>query len=588
MNICFCAFLFALIAIMFVPLFFKGHRFPMEIAETISNEIPIYTHKIHLNDDFVGVVVNKTHDACLDHFNYACNTGVSTLLQSINTHNEKCKRKIREEYIKQTPFYEKCTKFHQNRKEFTYTTMLSSTYYKDTLHILNSLDNHEKLESVLGKLFRIGIKVLFEVSYVYVGDLEDYVIQRAPKIASAKHHKAEVDAWKSFERTLLANFIRTSVDGVSLQDAIAMDNVFESTNGDIYRTEQYIGPFKFKDYLIEPTKTINYIESDLLSEFDNKKTLFSIDQWKNYLHVGIIYNILLRYRMGVPKVSETCVRQYEQLFPLGVCEHIKKMMDIDVYQIKGMFKSMRNGYIKWMTKNKYGHSATTVTATITRLNDLVLIVNDCWLKRDKTQKEYVLKMEQKNVNHTTQHTEYQDIIYDIFKSDISLYRNEDADRYLRNLDETFLTFSGGYNRYENSLTVSPGLVHFFMTEMSKDGCIFDSFMSCYFGHEIGHMIYRELMALEPNNIKFNSYLDTLRSVYGFEYFKEIVADSLGSEVAFEYIFKPRSEEDKKCFFLTCIKLWCKETSLRDHPPSKVREEIVVNTNKKEYNNLFCK
>lgn len=587
MNICCCILLFALIAIMFVPLLFKGHRYSFkDISITSSFSDAVYKHKIHLNDDLVAVVVNKTFDPCFDSFNYACKTGTETILDSINKHNKRLRQRIRDDYIRDTPFYTKCVKFHNTGKENA--QLLETMHYKEAMRLVNGLQDHERLEFVLGELFRMGIKILFESTFLDISNPEEFTIERAPKFASAATHLKDQEKWSLLEKRLLEEVTRTAFteQAPSVRDALDMEESFSDTNDETSKTnlENHKGQFKFREYLGRHYKSTMYIDTNLISEFETKKHIFTIQKWKNYLHIGVLYNLLLHYRVGLHNSEDTCIRQYEALFPFDVCHHVKDLMKIDIYYVKDVFKSIRNGFVDWIKKNAFKHKPSTIEAMSKRMSEVKLITDHCWLKRDETHKPFFLELENSIMKMDGEYTQ---IIYEVFRSDLSFYRNEHADKYLRNLEETFTTWNGYYNNKDNALIVPSGLIHFLSTEANKGGCIFEAFLSYFFGHELSHCVHRELLEKEPNNAPFNSYLDYLQSRYGRDFFKEVVADAIGSEVAFVYGFKKKDQKERECFFLTVTKIWCNDIAFSNHPTGSKRVKITIDVNRPAYNELFC-
>ena len=321
-----------------------------------------------------------------------------------------------------------------------------------------------------------------------------------------------------------------------------------------------------------------------------------------------------------PKI--VCMKQYEQLFPFHVCHMIRDKMNLDLSPVKNIFKNIKNSFSKFFSNDEILNEnlglrkdSKHVKKISELFSDLKMVVDHCWLFRDENKKNFFIQNEREIMewmNHKSfKENNYLEIIYHVFHYDegkILLYRNYNLDRTIRDLSETFLSWNAWYSPLSNTLFIPSGFVHFALKKLNSEECIFQSFVSTFITHEISHLIWNQLETqwkIEKELNKDNK--DDVHSLYQWnnimkemamfwkierdsKKFSELFADWLGDPIAYRSLFldsdeislnlghlngKPKQIHEKKCFFSTIFRLWCRDKCMKDHPCDRVRALISI-------------
>jgi hypothetical protein len=612
---------------------------PLDVDFT-SPHHPIYHVKSmhlnsHLKSDLINAMVNHSHDACAEPFDHACRMGrVKTIRESSEEHGRMLRLRVEEQHIGGSPFVRKCEAFHgsfgnSETSPALFQRIVSSRLFQEQWALLDeaSFRDASQLESILGTLLTYGTRALLEVSQALMKEGSDLRIQRSPPIASGFHceYAHRMRECSVREQKLLRHFIAylpSSVNGVAtlnLDKALQVDALFEwDPNADVNLdyTQQEIttttSAFRYDQYLeaswhhITPGKQSILANDDFMSILVSQRRMISLESWRNYLRISVLYHIMVHLRLGgtgapvsmlypTPESDSApltphslCIKQYEQLFPLHVCLHIKEVMRIDTYAIKQLFRRTKDAFVKWIRRDSERVLGTTPAYRAKmekKLMDVQIVADRCWMFQDESHRKFFFDMESsllswmQDERMSGESITYEDVVYHVFRHETRLlqFRNHYMDKYVRNLAETFVSWNGWYSRAENTLVLTSGFAHFVMTRLENDGCIAETVIPILMAHEITHELHWQ--AQEEGGVPslWLQLLERLKADYRIEsdgVVRELFSDWLGLQVAFS-IHQDSTVDAKLCFFRTCIKLWCTDNTRAGYVSDRDRASLCI-------------
>lgn len=630
-----------------------------------------YFPRNHLRSNTLPYISNQTYDPCNNPFEYMCHVGnkVESLQESTEKHNRELIEEIEKKEIATTNFVKACMEFHSiESPKDTIRKVLDSKLVIDQLKIIDSLKSYVDLERVLGELFQHGTRLLVSLTYSSMDEqsplhadrvVSPIALKRAPRILSGYHcresnHLEECIVREKKMLTMMLNHFYSET--LSMDDAMKLEESFPSYSDDwdgleVYTSKEFeeIDPivFRFREYLQKSTDTpLNVewknflVDTEFITQLHKTRHQFSIDKWKNYLKIGMLYQVMLHFRVGgsgmpaelifkdesahilTPKL--VCIKQYEQLFPFHVCHSIKKTMALDILPVKDLFRRIKSGFDRWLVREsestlKFKYKELVEQIRI-KLRDLKLVVDHCWLFRDENKKKFFNDFEDEILgwmNHRImKEGEYAEMIYHIFhhrddngNQNIMLYRNYRLDRKIRDLAQTFLSWSGWYSPLSNTLVIPSGFIHFALKSLEKDGCIFESYVSHMISHETSHMLWTDLQEQWRSEFASNQLYDVSITLREWNermkriandvklnrdstHFNELFADWVAYQVAYESLFiendpttpastiahlngRKKKLHEKKCFFSTMFRLWCRDKCMKNHPCDYTRAMMSI-------------
>ena len=624
----------------------------------------------HLRSNVLPYISNDTHDVCENPFENMCHVGkkVESLQESTEKYNEELIEEVERKELLQTDFVKTCIKFHSEKNQRgTIESVLKSRLVRSQFEIVDALKDHIQLENTLGQLFRFGTRLLISITYQSLDEesplhanriATPVSFKRAPRILSGYHcrNSGFVSECIQREKKILEMILKfVYSERLSIDNAMEIEAQFPSYSDDwngleVYSKEELeklnVEKFRFKEYLQRleesPFEWDNFlVDSEFVMEFQDIAKRNTIAQWKNYLKIGILYQVMLHLRIGgsgapaelifrddakqtsnqmlTPQI--VCIKQYEQLFPYHVCHAIKKTMALDTFPIKQIFRRIRTTYMQWIDKEAERtlgiRNKALVSIIKETLKDLQLVVDHCWLFRDESKKKFFDDFESEILewmNHQVfKEGDYIDIIHHILRqkiptdkegdkggNQIMMFRNYWLDRQLRDLVSTFMSWGGWYSPRANALVVPSGLVHFILKKLEKDHCISESFGSYFLSHETSHLVQNIIESQWKFELESKDYVisenDSLRLWNGKMsnlsqeshlhrdslHFSEFVADWLGIPVSYETLFlasgmdtKIPKRHEKRCFYATIFRLWCRDKCMNNHPCDRIRALMTI-------------
>ena len=369
-----------------------------------------------------------------------------------------------------------------------------------------------------------------------------------------------------------------------------------------------------------------------------------VEEWKNYLRATTVYYLMLHYRisgLGITSSSpldteSLCIRQFEQLFPFHVCHLIRKEMALDIMPIKQSFYMVRDQYRKWILNESqivFGWTPEVQKHVVNEVIDKIHLVADrCWLyhgndalRNHLVEKEdHLLKVFQEFAATAATSTEgiipiYEDMLHSIFhqshhKSQIPMethmmvYRNEYLNRYIRNLDETFMTWNAETAAEDNALVVMSGLIYFALKGVDPRSQLSTNLIRFMISHEIAHRIDRVTRSMSPPAVQ--SWQEVRRHIEQHVYpteresntllpdtqGKDVFADWMASKIVYSILEYPSrtdstykdSQEYKDSLismFRVLMKLWCTDINRPTHLDDHKRAMILYYTLETAYRKI---
>lgn len=571
---------FLIIIFFIITLYFT--KIPnVNLSTSMSNHIFNYDINIHHNPFISGFLYQSEYDPCKNYFEYSCQIGSTTIYDIMNENNHNLIKNIEESKIKPSYFYNYCQNFHNdiNKIKNIFDPEINKEYFK-YVDLINNI-NKNTLEDTILILTKIGIK---NINQIFI-DINGKIILRGGERIKLFYHDLK-----------LIEFIYNQQFN-NLNDF----NFFEEMNNDFYlkkETPIFIDNINNYNYLFNFTQIKDlsplYIDLNYFYYFKLKKEKYTIKQWIKYLRVSLIYYTLKRFKINEYNMFTTeniCIEQYKILFPLQTCRAIKnRLIDIDLKFINQITNNIKNLYLKWLDDNELEIEEIYINNAKIRLKNLEFFINECWVLNNGTDlKPYLTLLEENVINN---HTNYIDIINNLYNNEkYQLFHNsqnydDNSKLYSRDFISSFLTWSATYIYDKNIVIAGPGILYYIIKNEYEDSCVFKTLLGNVFGHEIFHLIYFEIY--NTNSIKFNKIKNYFINKNGIDSIYENLADLFGAYINSKN-FENLLENDKRCFFLSTIRVWCHHDSDNIHGNGFTRASIPFYFLKNKYENVFkCK
>jgi len=255
-------------------------------------------------------------------------------------------------------------------------------------------------------------------------------------------------------------------------------------------------------------------------------------------------------------------------------------MNINIYPIKQLILKLKDVYIEWLDKNDFGFENELIENSKRKFETLKIHINECWILENK---DHMSLIEEKVMINKT----YIDSISNLYQDKMfRLFRNDEVDYYNRDYVSILLVWNAWYDYTSNSVNIPPGLLNTPVNILKYESCAFKSYIGSVSAHELFHMIYLEIK--ETKSVKWKKFVTHMIDSYGETTLFENLADVIGVYSNYQ-IFISKRENERQCFFLTYIRLWCSNQRKSDHSSGKNRARMMFELLRHQYEGTFnCK
>lgn len=551
------------------------------------------TQPSHTSDTMIPLLRNSTHDPCKQPQQHACDIEGS-ISENIAIHNRKIVERIVNPIARTSKFYSSCTHFHENVMDSRVMQIVSTPEWIDQMNIISSLPSHEKLEVVFEQLRSYGVKSPFEISFTLQGYL--YIHRPFTPITPVKSsrypilmalHKASgfktdsfIHVGKTIEASLGPGDSTTAIR--SSNEIVGFD--LSAFIGNIYRVE-------YEKALKSLTGRIDLFT---LRHFSVKvRRSFTVEQWKEYLRFLVYMYAIRHYRLDSEfshDIDQLCIRQYKQLFPLSVCTTLRNEMEIpeDVLQY---ITKLRKSYIEYFEQNQFQFTRSSILVIKENIEKTQWYVNTCWMLPDfSIGFQDVIEMEKRYLNIVEGPSSiYLSIVSQIHTEKFfQSYRHDDDTLFIRDLGIRFATWEAWSSSNSKSIYVPPGFLHYIVTRMDLKSIAAKTHIGNGLAHEQLHQFSQYLSSNAVRSKEWTRFENHVSRVIPVGKLHENLADIIGTMVNYRTI-SPKDQRSKQVFFLTHLRLWCKNSEMSDHASGSLRVISPLILLHKEYEDAFqCK
>lgn len=534
------------------------------------------TVSLQFNPHIAHNVGNHSLDVCNSPYEFACQIEETPIPDLIFENNLKLLDKVIHKQLKSVNFMEKCALFHKNDLLTKRKLLLNTTLFKEYVHLIEN-SNMENLEHIFSLLHDKGIREPFRLLLLPTGEYEFSQSQMMKQM----HYDTVIDFVKLFK----GNHAKVEEN----YEVISKNINIEHLRYNIRNVKEVKDGTHFPlDYYLPLDQNILIDESMLLNFMSNLQR-FTIDQWKDYLYVIVSKSILHQFRLLENSNENICQFQMIDYFPLSVCRKFKVNMDytddIDLF-VKNLLIDLKGLMIE---TNYFALDLQTMNTLKSRLEKLDVYINKCAIKSTN---ESISEIE--TVYFNGKQKDYPEIIFNLISErNFQERRHKDFDVYYRELLYNYLQWNAWYYTQPEMLVIPPGFLDHPMNILKYNSCQYHSILGNVIMHEFGHFIHDVIG--NSNSYKFERFSNELKQRYGFPnalVHKENIADNIGFLISYYSWNKIyRTEEEKKCYFLTFIRLFCpskvsKDELDTDHAAKKSRAIYTIQMWKDEFKKTF--
>lgn len=620
---------------------------PTTIERSIQDSLlfhPTLSHRL----------LNGEYNMCYDPYNCVCNYPAEPSVSSLVLQNDiAIINDVTQNRMKNVSFMKECKRFHSLKMETKYETI---SMKREMMKIMSeiyrgdSLMHCDKLQLLRGIRFKHIEKRNYNDWYDLISNLHSYGIREPFHIIRLSGEELQLAQPARFYRKLndeTAKFvlyhIQTGVGSEGCKQrskipnpaeaeelkrrivsnyAIISDSIYSrvieskiklTRVGDVESRLQFqLGAFMKKRNSVlsswvhpsneEIMNTEIFVNSDTLSRFHRALSVFSEEQWNDYLWFASCKSILHQHRMLINTNARICDEQIMEYFPVSVCRKFKSFMnikgDLDVLK-KYVFNSFRTIVLD---ENLFEFPPQLHKHITDRFMAMEFLLNRCTTNRNN---ETVTELEMRYLdNPALSHYNYMDYIFNMIKeSDFQERRNLYYDDIYTNIYKKTLIWNARYSGVTNTMVIGPGILNFPHKYSKINGCQYHSSLDPGIFHEFGHSLFSGVESYKDvvTNVEWIRFVETTRRLYQSGFFpvsdyinEENVADRIGLVVAFTAFTRKanRSDDEKRCFIVSYIRQWCPyqwdnaADSDESHAKNKDRAIIPLVMIRNDFNKLY--
>jgi hypothetical protein len=172
-------------------------------------------------------------------------------------------------------------------------------------------------------------------------------------------------------------------------------------------------------------------------------------------------------------------------------------------------------------------------------------------------------------------------------------RHKEFDIYSRELIYNYIQWNAWYFTPPKMLVIPPGFLDFPMKRLKLESCQYYAILGHPISHEFGHIIDDIVKTFDSQ--KYQQFSNEIKQRYKFPnqmIHEENLADNIGLLLSYYSFTKtPRTDDEKKCFFLSFIRLRCPSTLNKPpditHASNFERVIFPLQIWADEFKRLFC-